>query len=61
MDCPGGTVDKKGPGRSHMPRSNGARGPQLLSKCARALMMQLVSPQATTDEPLCLDHEACAP
>ena len=56
MDFPGGTVDKKGPGRSHKPRSNGARGPELLSKCARALMMQPVSPQATADEPLCLGH-----
>ena len=35
-----------GPGRSHMPRSNYARVPQLLSLCSRALEPQLLSPRA---------------
>ena len=39
-----------GPGRSHMPRSNKARAPQLLSLCSRACEPQLLSPQATTTE-----------
>ena len=54
-DFPGGTVVKNppanagdtgsipGPGRSHMPWSNEAREPQLLSSCA------------TTTEPMCLE------
>ena len=63
---PGGTVVKNppakagdtgsspGPGRSHMPRSNKARAPQLLSLRSRAREPQLLSPCATTTE-------ACAP
>ena len=39
-----------GPGRSHMPWSNEARVPQLLSLCSRAHEAQLLSPQATTTE-----------
>ena len=43
-----------GPGRSHMPQSNEARAPQLLSLHSRAREPQLLSPRATTTE-------ACAP
>ena len=39
-----------GPGRSHVPRSNEARAPQLLSLCSRAHEPQLLSPRATTTE-----------
>ena len=39
-----------GPGRSHMPRSNEARAPQLLSLRSRAHEPQLLSPSATTTE-----------
>ena len=35
-----------GPGSSHMPRSNEARAPQLLSLCSRARKPQLLSPRA---------------
>ena len=61
-DLPGGTVVKNlpanvgdtglspGPGRSHMPRSNSARVPQLLSLHSRACEPQLLSPHATTTE-----------
>ena len=63
---PGGTVVKNppanagdmgsspAPGRSHMPRSNYARVPQLLSLCSKARETQLLSPRATTTE-------VCAP
>ena len=63
---PGGTVVKNppanagdtgsspGPGISHMPRSNEAHVPQLLSLCSRARKPQLLRPRATTTE-------ACAP
>ena len=66
MGFPGGTVvenlpanagdmgSSPGPGRSHMPRSNQARAPQLLSLHSRAHKPQLLSPCATTTE-------ACAP
>ena len=46
------------PGRSHMPRSNQARAPQLLSLCSRAWELQLLklmSPKAHApqqEEPL---------
>ena len=55
-DFPGGTVVKNPPanagdtglspglGRSHMPRSNWARKPQLLSLCSRAHEPQLLKP-----------------
>ena len=39
-----------GPGRSHMPRSNKARAPQLPSLRSRARQPQLLSPHATTTE-----------
>ena len=39
-----------GPERSHMPQSNEARAPQLLSLCSRAREPQLLSPWATTTE-----------
>ena len=39
-----------GPGRSHMPWSNKARVPQLLSLHSRAREPQLLSPRATTTE-----------
>ena len=65
-DFPGGAVVKNppasagdtgsspGPGRSHMPRSNKACVPQLLSLRSRAREPQLLSPRDTTTE-------ACAP
>ena len=61
-DFPGGAVVKNppanagdtglipGPGRSHMPQSNEARAPQLLSLCSRGDEPQLLSPCATTTE-----------
>ena len=61
-DFPGGTVVKNlpanagdtgsspGPGRSHMPRSNWAHAPQLLSLRSRAREPQLLRPCATTTE-----------
>ena len=39
-----------GPGRSHMPRSNQAHAPQLLSLHSRAREPQLLSPRAATTE-----------
>ena len=39
-----------GPGRSHMPWSNQAQMPQLLSPCSRAQEPQLQSPQVITTE-----------
>ena len=62
LDLPGGAMVKNppanagdtgsspGPGRSHMPRSNWARVPQLLSLRSRAREPQLLSPRATTTE-----------
>ena len=62
MSFPGGEVDKNmpanagdtglipGPGRSHMPRSNYARAPQLLSLRSRAREPQLLSLCAKTTE-----------
>ena len=61
-DLPDGTVVKNlpanagdtglipGPVRSHMPWSNKARVPQLLSLCVRAREQQRLSPCATTTE-----------
>ena len=61
-DFPGGTVVKNlpanagdtgsspGQGRSHMPQSNWACAPQLLSLCSRAREPQLLRPPATTTE-----------
>ena len=61
-DFPGGAVVKNlpastgdtgsspGPGRSHVPRSNKARAPQLLSLCSRACEPQLLSAHAATAE-----------
>ena len=46
----GDTGLSPGPGRSHMPRSNKAREPQLLNLCSIAHEPQLLSPQATTTE-----------
>ena len=46
----GDTGSSPGPGRSHMPRSNYTRVPQLLSLCSRAREPQLLSPCATTTE-----------
>ena len=46
----GDTGSSPGLGRSHMPRSNWAREPQLLSLCSRACGAQLLSPRATTTE-----------
>ena len=44
----GDTGSSPGPGRSHMPRSNGAHAPQLLSLRSGARGPQLLSPRATT-------------
>ena len=46
----GDTGSSPGPGRSHMPRSNKARIPQLLSLRSGARKPQLLSPRATTPE-----------
>ena len=46
----GDTGSSPGPGRSHMPRSNKARAPQLLSLRSRAHEPQLLSLRATTTE-----------
>ena len=55
----GDTGSSPGPGRSHMPRSNEARAPQLLRLRSGALKPQLLSLRATTTEA----HvpRACAP
>ena len=50
----GNTGSSPDPGRSHMPWSNEARAPQLLSLRSRAHEPQLLSPCATTTE-------ACVP
>ena len=47
-----------GPGRSHMPRSNEARAPQLLSLCSRASEPQLAR---ALEQEKPLQWEACAP
>ena len=59
---PGGSVVKNLPAtagdmgsipgleRSHMPQSNQARAPQLLSLCSRARELQLLSPCTVTPE-----------
>ena len=61
-DFPGGAVVENppanagdtgsilGPGRSHMPQSNEAHVPQLLSLSSRAREPQLLSPRAATTE-----------
>ena len=46
----GDTGSSSGPGRSHMPRSNQARAPQLMSLRSRACEPQQQSPHATTTE-----------
>ena len=46
----GDTGSIPGPGRSHMPRSNKAHAPQLLSLCSGAREPQLLSPRAATTE-----------
>ena len=46
----GDTSSSPGLGRSHMPRSNWAHAPQLLSLRSRARKAQLLSPHATTTE-----------
>ena len=50
----GDTSSSPGPGRSHMPQSDQARAPQLLSLRSRAREPQLLSACAATTE-------ACAP
>ena len=47
----GDTVSSPGPGRSHMPRSNEAHAPQLLSLCSRAREPQLLSLCSRASEP----------
>ena len=62
----GDTGSSPGPGGSHVPRSNEARAPQLLSLCSRAREPQLLSPGAAAagacalwrERPL--QWEACA-
>ena len=46
----GDTGSSPGPGRAHMPQSNKARAPQLLSLRSRAREPQLLSPCPTTTE-----------
>ena len=46
----GDTGSISDPGRSHIPRSNKARGRQLLSLCSRAREPQLLSPRACAAE-----------
>ena len=46
----GDTGSSPSPGRSHRPRINEDRAPQLLSLCSRAHEPQLLSPRATTTE-----------
>ena len=46
----GDTGSSPGSGRSHMPRSNETRAPQLLSLRSGARKPQLLSPRATTTE-----------
>ena len=46
----GDTGSSTGLGRSHMPRSNWTREPQLLSLRSRAREPQLLNPRATTTE-----------
>ena len=46
----GDTGSVPGPGRFHMPWSNKARAPQLLSLHSRAREPQLLSPHAATTE-----------
>ena len=62
IDLPANAEDMDsdpGPGRVHMPRSNSARVPQLLSVQSRAPGAQLQSPRAATaDAPA---PKACVP
>ena len=46
-DDAGDTGSIPDPGRSHLPCSNEACAPQLLSLCSRTLELQLLSPHAT--------------
>ena len=55
----GDTDSSPGPGRFHMPRSNYACVPQLLSLRSRARMPQLLNLRATTTEAHA--PRACAP
>ena len=55
----GDTGSSPGPGRSHMPQSNKAHAPQLLSLCSRACEPQLLSTRAATTE--ACRHRARAP
>ena len=55
----GDTGSSPGLGRSHMPRNNEARKPQLLSLRSRTHEPQLLSPCATTTEAHA--PRACAP
>ena len=55
----GDTSSSPGLGRSHMPRSNKAQAPQLLSLHSRAHEPQLLSPHATTTEPVHLEPMLC--
>ena len=53
----GDTGSSPDPGGSHMPRSNWARVPQLLSLRSRAFEPQLLSPSAATTEARALQQE----
>ena len=57
----GHTGSSPGPGRSHMPRSNKAHVPQLLSPRSRAREPQLLSACTTTTEPASQKYWACRP
>ena len=56
----GDTGSSPGPGRSHMPQSNEAHAPQLLSLCSRARAPQLLSPRAATTEARAPTARACS-
>jgi len=49
-----------GPGRSHMPKDNRARVPQLLSLCSRVHEVQLLSLCVATIEAQVLQSPCCA-
>ena len=73
LSFPGGTVVKNPPanagntglspglGRSHMPRSNQARAPQLLSLCSRARELRLSPWACVPQQEKPQQREACAP
>ena len=55
----GDTGSSPDPRRPHMPQSNKAHVPQLLSLCSRACEPQLLNPCTTTTEPARLEPMLC--